>query len=234
LQPQRLRLTVTRFNNSSTKEIYTVEAHHPDTGELLGYILFEEGTLEFTNFKSHLGVEALDIGETTKQGNENAAGGHGEGFKNASLVMTRNGYRVQYQASNCYWNMLLKEKKLYCEFNPIAESTITKRKKDYAAELAHRSGRKLINNSWEDVSVKIGKVNRVGEKIKKSDFLSWLDICYDLNPPSKSVSTSQGYLILDNGFREKQYLKGLLLEDSSTSRVFQYGYNFFNGQVHRD
>lgn len=219
------------------KDVYIVEARHPATDVLLGFIRFKDGVLEFTNFKSQLSRSALDIGESTKRDNEEAAGTHGEGFKIASLVMVRRGYRVQYEASEFYWTMKFAgryENMLYCFLTEMSESKITKLKQKYQAKVDKGSHRELQNNIWEDVSVKIGKIRGIGSKIKKADFLKWIDVSLDLNRPSKIIATPYGSLIMDDAFRGRVYLKGLLLENFSTEKPFRFGYNFFTGTVNRD
>ncbi|CZR65094.1 uncharacterized protein PAC_14994 [Phialocephala subalpina] len=219
------------------KEVYIVEARHPETNDLLGFIRFKNGTLEFTNFNAQLSRGALDIGGTSKRDNPEAAGTHGEGFKIASLVMARRGYRVQYEASEYYWTMKFAgrdENVLYCFLTKMSESKVLKVKEKYQAQVAKGSDRQLQNNIWEDVSVKIGKIRGAGCRIEKVDFLKWIDVSLDLNRPSKMIETHYGNLIMDDSFKGRVYLKGLLLENFSTEKPFRFGYNFFDGAVNRD
>lgn len=82
------------------KDVYTIEARHPRTKRLLGFISWENGVLEFTNFGAQLSRSSLDMGKTTKRQKDDLAGIHGDGFKVASLVMVRKGYKVRYEASS--------------------------------------------------------------------------------------------------------------------------------------
>ncbi|KUJ10062.1 uncharacterized protein LY89DRAFT_627433, partial [Mollisia scopiformis] len=151
--------------------------------------------------------------------------------------MVREGYRVQYEASNFTWTMKFAgrdKNMLYCFLRDMSETKIATQKIKYNARLQKGASRELKNNIWEDVSVKIGKVNGIGDKIEKVNFLKWIDVSLDLNRPLKMIDTPHGQLILDDAFKGRIYLKGLLLENSSTTKPFQFGYNFFNGTVDRD
>lgn len=159
------------------KDVYTVEARHPITGKLLGYIRYADGTLELTNFDAQLKRSTLDIGESSKQGNSQAAGMHGEGYKWASLVMVRNNYRVHYEASEFYWNTSFKHGALYCILNPMVETKPEEQIKALREKVAEKVPRELDNNIWEDVSVQLGKVSpgkKGGTAIEKVDSLSGL------------------------------------------------------------
>jgi hypothetical protein len=206
---------------------------------LLGFIRFQNGVLEFTNFKAQLPRRALDLGVTTKRDNHELAGTHGEGFKVAALVMARRGYRVRYEASEYYWNFKLggrNKNHLYCHLGPMAEGKLGSLKKADATRLSKGTPRPLTSNIWEDVSVKIGRFNAKsgGEKIAKDDFLRWVNVSLDLDNPAKMIQTPYGSLILDEKFKGRIYLKGLLLEGNTSSKDFRFGYNFLRGDVNRD
>lgn len=226
-----------RVKGFDSKDTYIVEARHPKTKKLLGYIRFKNGTLEFTNFKSQLGRNALSLGTTTKRNNAEVAGTHGEGFKVASLVMVRQGYQVRYEASGFYWNMRFAgtyKNMLYCFLREMEEKKLQNLKNKYYERQSKGLPRELKNNIWEDVTVKIGKVWGPGHEIQKEDFVKWIGVSLDLNQPSRTIETQHGTLIIDESFGGKIYLKGLLLEGISSTKPFLFGYNFFKGQVNRD
>lgn len=240
LQVEDLRISVNGFQGKGAKEVYTVEARHHITDDLLGFIRYLNGTVELTNFMAQLPRSTLLIGESTKRHNPNTAGCHGEGFKVASLVMVRNGYRVRYEASNFYWIMKFGEDKhgegdsLVCSLSSAPDTTIAKAKEKYYTKLANSTPRELHNNVWEDVSVKIGRVNRHGDKISRVEFIKWTEAVLDLNSPSRMIETSQGCVILDDDFKGQIYLKGLLLEGIRSTKPYRFGYNFLYGAVNRD
>jgi hypothetical protein len=86
----------------NSKDAYTIEARHPDTDKLLGFISWDNGTIQYTNFGAKLNRNCLNMGVSTKRDDDESAGTHGEGFKVASLVMVRKGYHVRYEASRFY------------------------------------------------------------------------------------------------------------------------------------
>ncbi len=221
----------------NVRDVYIVEARHPKSRELLGFIRFQSGVLEFTNFNAQLSRQALDIGVTTKRDNKEAAGTHGEGFKLASLVMARRGYRVQFEASKYYWTFKFDgpdKNHLYCSLSPMAETKLMRLMNANQKKVMAGATRELQSHIWEDVSVKIGRIHGIGEMVGKEDFLEWAKVSLDLNPPSEMVLTRHGCLILDKEFGGKLYLKGLLLEGNTTKKPLKFGYNLFQGYVDRD
>lgn len=233
---QEFKLTIKESNSE-----YTAEARYPDSGELLGYIRYleDKGTLELTNFRAQLSRKSLDLGATSKRDKKHLAGTHGEGFKLAALVMARQGYQVRFEASSYYWTFRFggpDDKNLYCYFSPISEKKLKKQMKANRAEIGKGSPRDLKANNWEDVTVRIGRLYRPqwGEKIEKQQFLSWVKVAIDLDRPSRFFKTVHGTLIQDESFRNKVYLKGLLLESRSSAKSFKFGYDLMEGAVNRD
>ncbi|KAH8745649.1 hypothetical protein F5882DRAFT_312650 [Hyaloscypha sp. PMI_1271] len=146
--------------------------------------------------------------------------------------MTRSGHRVRYEASNFYWAFKFgghRKRQLYCSLAPMAENKIKKQEKRMAAGAT----RELQSNIWEDVTVKIGLIQGIGEKVKKEDFLSWITVSLDLDHPSKTIETRHGCLILDEEFAGRIYLKSLLLRGQSFEKPLKFGYNFYRGSVER-
>jgi hypothetical protein len=236
LERREFKLTVKELNSE-----YTAEARYPDSGELLGYIRYleDKGTLELTNFRAQLSRKSLDLGATSKRDKKHLAGTHGEGFKVAALVMARRGYQVRFEASSYYWTFRFggpDDKHLYCYFSPISEKKLKKQMKANKAEIGKGSPRELKAHNWEDVTVRIGRLYgpQWGEKIEKQQFLSWVKVAIDLDQPSRFFETVHGTLIQDESFRNKVYLKGLLLESTSSAKSFKFGYDLLEGAVNRD
>jgi len=107
LDPEQFLLHI-----EDTNDAYIARAEAPDVDggssslkkeskRLLGFIRYskKDGSLQLTNFRSHLTRAALGLGFTTRRKKVNLAGTHGEGFKVASLVMVNKGYQVRIEAS---------------------------------------------------------------------------------------------------------------------------------------
>jgi len=222
-----------------SKDRCWIKAYCSNKQKPIGFICWDSGKVTFTNFNAKLTRENLDIGRSTKRGNENTAGAHGEGLKIAAMVMTRNGYKVRMESSGCYWNFKITGRnadQFKCNISIIAE--------DKQMELADKHQRKMAKKDptpqglvTKDVTIQIGRVMGKGEKIRRSTFEKWMKISLDLDPPGNSsdlVKTRLGTLILDPKYEGKIYLKGLLMEERGSLRQFKYGYNLKYGRVNRD
>jgi hypothetical protein len=92
---------------------------------------------------------------TAKRQKMGMAGTYGEGFKAASLVMVWQGYQIRFEVSKFYWNFRFagaEKDTLCCFFSTPKNSTLQKK-------AAKRSSTELKASLWEDVFVKIGKLN---------------------------------------------------------------------------
>lgn len=243
-------------DNEDSKDAYTATVRAPDlnrgndhikeANRLLGFLRYskKDGSLQLTNFNSHLTREALGLGFTTKRKKLNLAGTHGEGFKVASLVMVNKGYQVRIEASRFYWKFKYFQNNpynLYCVLSAASEKKIQKESEKQRYNRVRGLPRGITGNIWEDVTVRIGKVYRPWSEsasIKFEDFQSWLKVSLDLERPSNVIKTSHGSLILDPEFQGRLYLRGLLLEinDPLTmkDRRFRFAYNLVDGKVNRD
>jgi hypothetical protein len=252
LDPEQFLLHIEDTNDAY---IARAEAPYVDGGSsslkkeskrLLGFIRYskKDGSLQLTNFRSHLTRAALGLGFTTKRKKVNLAGTHGEGFKVASLVMVNKGYQVRIEASRFYWKFRYFSNNpynLYCELSAASEKKIEKDMEKQRKDRAKGVPRGLTANIWEDVTVKIGKVYRPWSEsasIALEEFQSWLMVSLDLERPSDIIKTSRGCLILDPSFQGRIYLRALLLEINNPlavrKRKFRFAYNLLNGRVNRD
>ena len=208
--------------------------------QLLGFIRFDkkDGTLELTNYDAKITAGNLELGDTSKRHDADQAGTHGEGFKVASLVMLRNGHRVQYASGNFYITFGFRgvnKTNLYCTLRKAKDKEIQAQQEAHDAGLV--AGKRELLQAFisRDVSVLIGKARTNGAKIELGDFMDWLKVTIDVNSPSDLVHTPCGDLIIDPSFADKMYLKGLLLSDeSATGKSCKYGYNLFEGATNRD
>ncbi|EXJ59497.1 uncharacterized protein A1O5_12122 [Cladophialophora psammophila CBS 110553] len=218
-----------------------------DNDQLLGYIRFQSkpGCLELTNFKAKLERKHLDLGETTKRNNNALAGGHGEGFKLAALVMRRNGHSVRFETNSFCWNFSFRgaRPRLCCLLGKPPPKLMQEQRAEYTRQrAAGHSQRGLTSYIWEDMTVKIGKSrDREGaQKVTEQDFREWMKVSIDLDPPAenKIVRTWLGDLILDPRFRGRIYLHGLLVAEftghAPGGKDYRFGYNFHRGSINRD
>jgi hypothetical protein len=219
-----------------SRDVYNIEARHPDTHELLGFIQWKDGTIQYSNFGAQLSRKALNFGLSTKRSNDDLAGAHGEGLKVASLVMVRRGYRVRYEASRFYWNFQFGGRNgdiLCCKLTRMDRGKLNKLIEGYRAKTGSGTARELNANIWEDVTVKVGRIQGRGERVGRADFLRWIKVSLDLDCPSKVIRTHHGSLILDKQFEGRIYLKGLLLEGEPAT-PYKFCYDLFSGEVNRD
>jgi hypothetical protein len=231
----------------ATNVSYKKDESHEGARKLLGFIRYSEaaGTVELTNFHAQLTLQNLSLGNSTKQQNKDLAGAHGEGFKIAAKLMADNGYRVRYEASKFYWGFRYRVNdpdNLWCYLSPIAETKVGERMARYREEKVAGISRGLTANSWEDVTVAVGMIQRQGKKIDLETFKEWIKVSLDLDQPSEVIETDHGALILDPRFQGRIYLKGLLLELNppevscigTTTKTFRFAYNLLYGKVGRE
>lgn len=158
---------------TKTKKTFIIEARHPDTSALLGFISWKSGIIEFANFGAQLRKSILKLGSTTKRTNEAMAGRHGDGFKAGTLVMKCEGYNVRGFASSSYWKFFFKadeeepdENELYCNISPMSAKKLAADKEKFRKRVAQRAKRELKANIWEDVSIKIGRLLGEGKLVE--------------------------------------------------------------------
>ncbi|KAF3798021.1 hypothetical protein GCG54_00003924 [Colletotrichum gloeosporioides] len=210
--------------------------------ELLGYIKFikQTGTLELANFSAALDPRHLSLGGTTKRDGSKTAGTHGEGFKVAALVMTRNNRVVHIEASSVYWRFGFRgdnKDKLACQITKPATSTIKKHHDSLLSETKNGRARKnLTSYVHRDVIVRIS-TSKGHESIKEQQFWDWSSVAIDLHCPSpeKIIRTEHGDLLIGPQFAGRIYLKGLRVSGHGLDGVtYSYGYDFASGRINRD
>jgi hypothetical protein len=122
---------------------------------------------------------------------------------------------------------------LYCKLREMSQGRLETLKKNFAAKVNRGTPRDLKGNIWEDVTVRIGLFQGQGRRVEKAEFLLWNKVSLDLDRPSNIISTTHGSVILDERFKGRIYLKGLILEGEG-GMPFKYCYNFYRGEVNRD
>jgi hypothetical protein len=228
--------------------------YHPpgENKQLLGYMRFTSdskkmGVLEIANFKASLQRRHLGIGGTSKAGDTEQLGQHGEGLKLSALVNRRHphNYGFTIQSTGCKWNFGWNvDKKLNCRIERIPRHELAEMKEAAAEQDEQKTPREAKARVWEDVSIVIGEARRCrslkGEvamtaKIPLAEFEQWLKMAIETSPPKHIVTTDAGNLILDPAYANKLYLHGLLLPNGSKSgRKFRFGYNLLNATTGRD
>ncbi|KAJ0344637.1 hypothetical protein KNSL1_009134 [Colletotrichum chrysophilum] len=210
--------------------------------ELLGYIKFikQTGTLELANFNAALDPRHLSLGGTTKRDDSKTAGTHGEGFKVAALVMTRNNRVVHIESSSGYWNFGFRganKDKFSCQITKPATSTIKKHRDSLLSEISNgRARTNLTSYVHRDVIVRISTPKGY-ESIKDQQFWDWSSVAIDLHCPSPEeiIRTEHGDLLIGPPFAGRIYLKGLRVSGQGPgSATYSYGYDFAKGRINRD
>ncbi|KAE9373627.1 hypothetical protein N431DRAFT_557673 [Stipitochalara longipes BDJ] len=216
------------------------KAIHLDTGAERGYIrlLKERGVLELTNYDAWLPGNSLNIGSTSKSGNDDMAGSHGEGYKLAALILKDQGFDVNIKASECDWEFFVpaegdKHEGVLCiDIKKRASTRLQTAKNTYARKIDRNGPMTLRQNVWQDVTTQIGK--QFKRSVTEEEFLQWIKCALDLDPPRRAVETPFGSIILDPKLSNKVFLKGIFLEDSTTttgSMTLKFGYNLPQGEV---
>jgi hypothetical protein len=212
---------------------FRITVHNPDKDRMLGFLAFhrKRGMLELCNYGSQLSRKVLDMGGTSKDMDDDMAGTHGEGFKLAALIMLRHGHQAKFTASGFYWNLrwgLKDTTALWCFLSKV-------KRKPSQPERKLSSSKFKVANPWEDVSVKMGNVyGKEARPITEAEVMEWLKVCLHFDRPKESIHAEFGTLILQEEFKGKIYLKGLLLEKMSNSKKIRYGYDFSQGHIGRD
>lgn len=201
----------------------------------LGFIKYEKvaGRVIIANSCAQLQTEHLELGHSSKGENANLAGSHGEGLKLAALVMSRNGYSVNINASNNHWNFILQGSRLRCALQQSAAGD-TSDQSDPGCDMAH-----LRSYVDRDVTVMIeAGGGKQGKDISLAVFQDWLRGSLEIRGfsyPTHILETNAGDLILDPQFQGHVYLKGMLLPATICKlQPYKLGYNFPRGRVNRD
>ncbi|KAL1792381.1 hypothetical protein ACET3X_008888 [Alternaria dauci] len=245
LDQSQFRPTYTE-NLNGKKGSIIIDARHPDTSELLGFIHFKSDTdgycvggLKIVNFKATLKYRDLGTGSTTKASDKEQTGQHGDGMKISALVYRRSNYNVCYESGGFKWRFLYRKGSLACSLSRInTKSLETKKRK------AKDQPRTHVAHPWEDVCLVIaapGKTRNImgfkgkTQRLHIDDFRSWITVTIDINPPKNIVRTVYGDLIRDKRYRAHMYLRGLLLPGGGTTRDnYTCGYNFVQGSTNSD
>lgn len=205
-----------------------------DSSRALGFIKYEkaEGRTIIANACAQLPPESLQFGHSSKRGNANLAGCHGEGLKLAALVMSRHEYSVKIDASNTHWNFSSKGSRFYCQFQ-LSRGGNASSETDPAIDMAQ-----LRSRNDRDVTIVIEAGVGKQDKIPLAMFHDWLRVSLDIREfsyPSHILETNAGDLILDPSFCGQLYLKGMALPAAVCElKPYRLGYNFPRGKVNRD
>ncbi|KAI0024867.1 hypothetical protein F4780DRAFT_794006 [Xylariomycetidae sp. FL0641] len=226
--------------------------------ECLGYIRWSsvegKGVVEVTNRQATLQPWHLDMGGSSKKGDANQAGFHGEGLKVALLILMR---RPQNHAVRCYsggfswtFNFTNQRKLVTCLIRMKPRAIIDAR--DQAESDVDRGLLPTATSPNQDVQFLIGGTARGRDDngypterdgVTRAQFLEWTKaaLFLQITAHDQCVATARGDLLLSPRFQGRIYLKGLLLKASTpnrsasrTGKPLAYGYNFANGITNRE
>lgn len=160
----------------------------------------EEGTISISNAKSKLTPKSLLMGSSTKRGNANLIGEHGEGYKVATVVLLRNGVTVRI-----YNN----------ESNEVWESRIV-RSKRYESDIVCFDIRKEIFNKKDNLVVELSGITpEMYEDIVKKNL--WLQ-----DSVGEERRGDYGSVLLDKRYSGDLFVEGLFVCHNPNIR---WGYN---------
>lgn len=227
--------------------------------ECVGYIRFsgsdDEGTIDICNRSATLQPEHLDFGVTSKTGDTNQAGAHGEGLKIALLIMMRNpqNHSVRCRTGGFMWTFNFTNLgRLVARLNRMTPRAIQNTKKESEKLIESGSLLPFAADPEKDVQFMIGEVREGRDErgvktsripVNRDDFDRWTRAALFLQDikDGMMVSTKHGDLLLQPQLRGSIYLKGLLLAESRrgrrasiTNRPLQFGYNFASGRTNRE
>ncbi|KAK0737992.1 hypothetical protein B0T18DRAFT_440912 [Schizothecium vesticola] len=221
-----------KASGRGTEIVYKVLRIGPsDSKEWLGYIRFTTrdggsvGTVELTNRAAMLQPRHLDLGGTTKAGDSNQAGAHGEGLKLALLVLMRGrqNHSIRCRSGGFNWKFNFTTRgRLVCRLRRMSPQAIQKAE-DQARRLSERTLLPFAAKPAGDVQFVIGETykgrDEWGNSVRRSgvtrqEFDDWtkaaLFLCENAGDGA-IVSTEYGDLLTDSQLRGNIYLKGLLL-----------------------
>src|SRR5699024_4879916 len=157
-------------------------------------------TISISNAKSKLTPKSLLMGSSTKRGNANLIGEHGEGYKVATVVLLRNGVTVRI-----YNN----------ESNEVWESRIV-RSKRYESDIVCFDIRKEIFNKKDNLVVELSGITpEMYEDIVKKNL--WLQ-----NSVGEERRGDYGSVLLDKRYSGDLFVEGLFVCHNPNIR---WGYN---------
>lgn len=231
-------------------------ADRSDVNQCRGFIRFDgrdgAGTVEITNLRASLQPWHLQIGGTSKRGDEDQAGAHGEGLKLAALVFMHSNQNnhLRCQSTGFNWNFNFRNECL----------AVTVHRIDLSRKAAGQPQKSILKIATpevvadKDVQFIIGE-NRGGRNekgiqvkrgpVQQTTFESWTKVALFLtqldNEDGGTISTFHGDLLTAENLRGNIYLKGLLLSDgtkfpsaSVSGNPLWFGYNFKDGQTNRE
>lgn len=171
----------------------------------------EGETLSIGNKLSVLEPRTLLLGSSTKVGDEDTIGKFGEGYKIATLVLTRLGKQVTF------YNYGARE---------VWRARFSKSRK-YGAEILVFE----VDKKYPWVTVPDNNLTIEVEGVTEEEFLLIKESNLHMQKKVKRIETPHGRVLLDEKFKGKMYVNGLYI---STAEDFVYGYDFNPDKVTLD
>lgn len=171
----------------------------------------EEQVLRIGNKTSVLDVSTLLLGASTKSGNEDLIGQFGEGYKIATLVLTREGHNV------VFYNYGAKE---------VWRPRFVNSRRYKAEVLTFFVDKKFVWQSVpnNDLVIEIDNITK-----EKYEYI--VESNLHLQEVGKAFNTSKGDVLLDGRYKGKIYVNGLYI---CTYDKYDYGYNFKPSKIKID
>lgn len=171
----------------------------------------ESQILSIGNKKSVLNPSTLLLGSSSKRGDDNTIGQFGEGYKVATLVLTRNDKQV------IFYNYGAKE---------VWRPRFVKSRRYNADVLTFFTDKKYIWNKVPHSNLIITIDN-----ISKEEHLLIMESNLHLSPAKESIETEFGQILLDEDQKGKVYVNGLFVCEHEP---YQCGYNFRPSHIKLD
>lgn len=227
----------------------------------LGFIRYKGrngvGHVEIANMDAELELEHLYFGGTSKQGQGDQAGAHGEGLKLAAMVFmnSRHNHSVTGYSGGCKWKFgFLPDGSLFVRVNRMdlaQKRALLPEEKPYKIKIATPT-----LSPDKDVCFVIGEKGDGRDEdgnqtkrmpVQQKDFELWAEVALFLPTKGKDEvggiipCPPYGDLITAPGLRGNLFLKGLLLREqtphqpaSISGYPLSFGYNFANGKTDRE
>lgn len=167
---------------------------------------YDNGTIRITNKTSKLSAETMLLGSSSKAGNENTIGQHGEGYKIAIMVLLRGGKQVtlyNYGKREVWTTRLVNSKRFGCLVPTIFVETEAVWKKVPDSDL-----------TWEVSGItpeEFADIKKKNLHLRQNEITTF------------DCGEELGRILLDPAEAGNIYVKGLYV---CTNKNFKHGYDF--------
>ncbi|XXH04718.1 hypothetical protein Hte_011140 [Hypoxylon texense] len=247
---------VTRYENDS-EIIYkaTDRGKKQSLGHIRWSLINKLGTVDMLNLGATLQPWHLDMGGTSKQHDDVAAGAHGEGLKVGILVLMRQpqDHAIRIYSGGFWWTFYFDgNRKLVARIAKAVPARYIWDVYNWAEQetFTHHflsPHARVTNQNFVRIFIDAKGYDENGQKaqrgVAREEFEGWTRAALFLQKIGNGmvVTTPNGDLIIDPRYGGHVYLKGLLLKEpvpgrfaSITGKPLRYGYNFATGVTNRE